>query len=247
MRYISISVVLAILSILCCFGCKGNPDSTGIPIYSLPGNSDLPQVEDFSGPRLNQIIIEPESVNIELNGSQIFKAYGYYSDSAIIDITGVVTWYSTNETIGIVSDKGVFHSTGTGYAAIGAYFQQSADSIIYADYSFVNIFDSHEVPPLPVRDVTATLLGNEGYIHWSFSPEANIAGYNIYSSRTSGDSYDVDNPLNEVPVILNHFVDINPGGGILYYVVAAVTDEDVIGVFSHEAELDFNPENDWDE
>ncbi len=247
MRYIGISVVLALLSIMCSIGCKGDPENTGIPIFSLPGNTDLPQAEGPVGPRLNEIIIEPESVNIELNGSQIYKAYGYYSDSAIIDITGVVTWYSTNESVGYMTDKGIFLSSGTGYAGIGAYFQQSADSIVYADYSFANVFDTDEAPPEPVRNVNATLLGNEGYISWNYSPETNIKGYNVYCTRISGVGYDKDEPLNEDIIILNHYIDINPGGGILYYVVAAVTEDDVIGVFSHETELDFNPEDPWDE
>jgi len=247
MRYIGISVVLVLLSIMCCIGCSGTPDNTGIPVYSLPGNTDIPQAQVPTGPRLNAIIIEPEAVNIEDQGSQIYKAYGYYSDSAIIDITGVVTWYSTNESVGYLTDKGVFHALGTGYAGVGAYFQQSPDNIVYASYSFANVFSRDEYPPEPVRNVNATILGNEAFISWSYSPEANIMGYNVYRTRTSGEGYDKDEPLNEDIIILNHFTDINPGGGILYYVVAAVTEDDVIGVFSHEAELDFNPEDPWDE
>ncbi|MFH1515192.1 MAG: Ig-like domain-containing protein [bacterium] len=246
MKYISISVVLIILASVFSFGCQGDPNNTGTPVFSLPENKGAPP-QTSTGPRLNAIVIEPDAVNLEQGGNQVYKAIGYFSDNAVIDMTGTVIWYSTNESVGTLSDKGIFNAAGVGYAGIGAFFQQGSDNLIYADFAFANVFAPGELPPLPVRNVKAQLAGNSALISWTFSPESNIKGYNVYRSRTSGTGYDIDAPLNEDLIILNHFTDINPGGGVLYYVVAAVNEDDVIGVFSHEAELDFNPEPPWEE
>ena len=246
MKYISISVVLIILASALSFGCQGDPENGGTPVFSLPANRGAPP-ETPTGPRLNTIVIDPHAVNLELGGNQVYTALGFFSDNAVIDMTGSVTWYSTNENVGTLTDKGLFNSSGVGYAGVGAFFQQGSDNLVYASYAFANVFAPGELPPLPVRNLKATLLGNSAWISWTFSPESNIQGYNVYRSRTSGTDYDLDEPLNEDLIILNHFTDTNPGGGVLYYVVAAVNDEDVIGVFSHEAELDFNPEPPWEE
>lgn len=246
MRLLSISVVLILLSMFLSLGCQGDPNATGIPIYNLPGNTDgEQQPSQPSGPRLNAIVIQPDAVNVEIGGKQIFRAYGYYSDNAVINITGSVTWYSTNESIGTVDDKGVFASNQTGYAGIGAYIKTTTTAV-YADYAFANVFETGKLPPEPVRNVTVTLIEGKAYLSWSKSPESDIKGYNVYRTRSSGTGYDVDVPLNEDLILLNHYIDINPGGGVLYYVVAAVNEDDEIGAFSTEVELDFNPEPPWD-
>lgn len=246
MRLLCISVVLILSSMFLSLGCQGDPNATGIPIYNLPGNTDGEQQQTQpSGPRLNAIVIEPDAVNIEIGGKQIFRAYGYYSDNAVINITGSVTWYSTNDNIGTVSDKGVFSSNQSGYAGIGAYIR-TTNTAVYAGYSFANVFEAGKQPPAPVRNVKVTLIEGKAYLSWSKSPESDIKGYNVYRTRSSGTGYDVDVPLNEDLILLNHYIDTNPGGGVLYYVVAAINEDDEIGVFSSEIELDFNPEPPWD-
>jgi hypothetical protein len=246
MRLLCISVVLILSSMFLSLGCQGDPNSTGIPIYNLPGNTDGNQQQNQpTGPRLNTIVIEPDAVNVEIGGKQVFRAYGYYSDGAVINITGSVTWYSTNENVGIVDDKGLFSSNQTGYAGIGAYIK-TTDTAVYADYAFANVFEAGKQPSAPVRNVTVTLIEGKAYLSWSKSPESDIKGYNVYRTRTSGTGYDVEAPLNENLILLNHYIDTNPGGGVLYYVVAAVNVDDEIGAFSTEVELDFNPEPPWD-
>ena len=252
MRYPGICVVLVLLAIFGSFGCSGDSTTTGIPVYNLPGNMGGDQQEEPTGPRLNAIIIDPAAVNIELGGKQIFNAYGHYSDGAVINITGSVTWYSSNTNVGNVSDKGVFSASGEGYAGVGAYMKsfnvESTDTYVYSAYSFANVFPAGTKPPEPVRNVHATQIGNKVVISWTFSNETDIKGYNVYRTRTSGVGYDKDTPLNaDLIERLNYYEDLNPGGGIVYYVVAAVNEDDEIGAFSSEVEFDFNPEPPWED
>jgi hypothetical protein len=246
MRNLSITVVLVILAVMNFMGCKGDPDSTGVPIYSLPINKGVQEDTTPQGPVLNSIVIEPAAMNIEIGGQQIFKAYGYYSDNAIIDITGKVTWYSTNLAVGTISDKGVFNALGLGYSGIGAYIEQpSGQGVVYADYGWANVFAAGEHPPAPVRNVKVKLIGNAAYLTWNASPEPDIKGYNVY--RTSGKGYVKTTPYNTDLITLTHWEDTNPGGGILFYVVAAVNEDDTIGAFSAEVELDFTEEPIWED
>ena len=249
MRYFSMSVVLVIIGLTLGLGCSaGNNPETGIPIFDLPPN----QNQDGSGnqptgPILDAIAITPGSSNVEIGGKQIFKAYGHYTDNAVIDITGTVTWFSTNMSVGVIDDKGVFTASNIGWAGIGAYTTSSGNlpQFVYSPYSFANVFSAGVKPPDPVRNVKVAQIGDKAEIAWDFSTAPNIKGYNVYSSRISGVGYDKDNPINEDLIILSHFEDINPGDGVIYYVVAAVTTDDIIGAFSQEAELDFDPEPPW--
>jgi hypothetical protein len=243
MRHLCISVVLVILGLALGFGCSsGDNAKTGLPVYDLPqnqqNNNDQP-----TGPFLQTITIVPDASNIELNGRQIYKAYGVYSDDAVIDISGQVNWYSTNMAVGTIDDHGVLTASALGWTAIGAYAKSTGalTQFVYAPYSFANVFSPGQEPPTPVRNVKVAQVGDKSVVTWDFSTEANIKGYNVYSSRISGVGYDPNSPINSKLVVLNHFEDQNPGDGVIYYVVAAVTEDNVIGAFSQEVKLDFHP------
>ena len=248
MRNLCISVVLVIIGLTIGLGCSaGSNPKTGIPVYDIPENQNQQNQEQPGGPFLENIVITPDASNVQLGGHQVYKAYGLYSDNALIDITGVVTWFSTNMAIGTVDDKGVFTASAIGWTAIGAYAKSTGalTQFVYAPYSFANVFSAGSKPPEPVRNVKVSQIGSKAVIKWDFSTDPDIKGYNVYSSRISGQGYDKDNPINSKLIILDYYEDQNPGSGVIYYVVAAVTKDDVIGAFSQEAELDFFPEPPW--
>lgn len=247
MRYTGINVVLIIITMIMFAGCKGEPDKTGVPVFLLPGNVGEPVETPVEGPMLRRIVIEPEAVNIVIGGQQIYRAIGHYDDGAVVEISGSVKWFSSNIQVGTVDDKGTFSSKGLGYAAIGASFKRADGNTIYSNYAWANVSAADEKPPEPVRNVEVELIGNHARLSWDPSPEPDIKGYNVYRTRISGQDYDKDEPLNDKLILLTHWTDVNPGGGIVYYVVAAVNEDDEVGAFSSEVTLDFNPQPPWDD
>jgi len=245
MRYLSVSVGLIILLSALGFGCQGERDNTGIPVYNLEPNRQQGDTGgEPQGPILVRITLDPGASNIELGGHQIYNAYGRFSDNSVLNITGTVKWYSTNELVGTVDEKGVFNASGVGWTAIGASYSWFGENpqIVYADYAFANVFASGEKPLEPVQDVKANKVAKIIVVSWDFSTDPSVKGYNVYRSRISGEGYDKANPLNDELITLNYYEDINPGSGVLYYVVAAVNMDDEVGAFSQEVEFDFHPE-----
>ena len=72
------------------------------------------------------ISLEPANSTIQVGASQQFAAIGRFSDNSEQDITGLVTWSSSNNSVGTISNssdsRGLFISSNTGSTLIEAIF-----------------------------------------------------------------------------------------------------------------------------
>lgn len=73
---------------------------------------------------LQSITVAPSSPSVALGLDEQFTATGNYSDNSQVDITNLVTWVSTNPSVGSISNAsgshGLFSSTGTGTTQVRA-------------------------------------------------------------------------------------------------------------------------------
>ncbi|MDH4120647.1 MAG: Ig-like domain-containing protein [Deltaproteobacteria bacterium] len=70
--------------------------------------------------QLNSITVSPGSATLPIGLTQPLSAQGHYSDGSSPDITGSVTWSSSNTAVATVNSAGVVTATGTGTAVITA-------------------------------------------------------------------------------------------------------------------------------
>lgn len=71
-------------------------------------------------PSLASIVITPLSTSLAMGQSQQLTATGVYSDSSTQDLTGTVTWASTNPSVASVSASGMAAAVGTGQSSLTA-------------------------------------------------------------------------------------------------------------------------------
>jgi uncharacterized protein YjdB len=104
-------------------GAKG--DAIGIApgvstiTAALAGQVATAQVT-VTGATLNSIAITPANPDIALGTSQKFKAVGTFSDGTTQNLSGQVTWSSSDVSVAIIDASGVAASAGTGTTTIGA-------------------------------------------------------------------------------------------------------------------------------
>lgn len=71
-------------------------------------------------PTLTQIMITPGSVSTTIGNTQQFTAAGYYSDGSNADLTGKVSWQSSNAGIASIGSTGLMDAIGQGNCNITA-------------------------------------------------------------------------------------------------------------------------------
>jgi hypothetical protein len=69
---------------------------------------------------LSSIVVTPPSPSITVGNQQQFIATGVYSDSSTADLTGSVTWSSSDATIATINSSGFATAVGAGTAGITA-------------------------------------------------------------------------------------------------------------------------------
>jgi hypothetical protein len=78
---------------------------------------------------LNTITITPAEATIAQGTSQQFKAEGSYSDGTVMDMTDMVDWLSSDNSIGIVYSDGLAEGIAPGEADIRASFDVGGDTV----------------------------------------------------------------------------------------------------------------------
>ena len=78
---------------------------------------------------LNAITLTPEEATIAQGTTLQFQAEGAYTDGAIMDITDIVNWQSSDNGIGIVDIDGVAEGIAPGQAEIIASFDVGGNTI----------------------------------------------------------------------------------------------------------------------
>ena len=71
-------------------------------------------------PTLASIAVTPGNPTVAIGGTQQFKATGTYSDSSSKDLTGSVTWWSSNTAVATISASGLASAGGQGSSNIAA-------------------------------------------------------------------------------------------------------------------------------
>jgi hypothetical protein len=88
------------------------------------------------------------------------------------------------------------------------------------------------VPPAPTNLSITAATTTSVSLDWDNSPESFLAGYNVYSSTTSGSGY---SKLNSTPVADSNYTDNTAADGVTYYyVVTAVDIHSVESAYSNE-------------
>ncbi|MGA9641930.1 MAG: hypothetical protein WBQ72_11070 [Terriglobales bacterium] len=105
----------------------------------------------FQDNALNSIAIQPSSVNIQINGTQSFQAWGTYQDGTRSQITSGVVWTTSDSTI--VSLSG---ATATGVASGTATITGSAQGL--SGTSSVTV--AGNVSSITVSPTNATMTEN---------------------------------------------------------------------------------------
>jgi len=97
----------------------------GTAIISATSGSINAHTNITVSPALVSIAVTPASPSILVNGTQQFTATGTYSDNSQQDITGTVTWSSSDSTVATVNSGGL----ATGVAAGNVNIQATSGSI----------------------------------------------------------------------------------------------------------------------
>ena len=69
---------------------------------------------------LNGIVVNPASPSIPAGATQQFKAQGYFNDASNRDVSGEVSWTSSNAAVAIIDSTGLARAVGPGTTTISA-------------------------------------------------------------------------------------------------------------------------------
>jgi uncharacterized protein YjdB len=105
------------------------PNSSGVATGDSAGSSTISAV--FAGQSdsaaltvtnatLNSIAVTPANSSINLGASQQFTAKGTFSDGSVINLTGQVTWTSSDPAVAVIKSTGVANSASKGTTTIKA-------------------------------------------------------------------------------------------------------------------------------
>lgn len=103
--------------------------SSGLAVGVAPGSSNITAA--FAGvvgtatlnvnsAMLSSIIVTPGSATIPSNGSQQFTANGHFNDGSVFNVTGQVTWTSSNVNFAVISGGGLANGVAAGTSTITA-------------------------------------------------------------------------------------------------------------------------------
>lgn len=97
---------------------SGYPD--GNALASITDEAVTNNSETSGAPTLVSIAVTPDTGTIDYGSTQQFTATGTYSDASAADITGDVTWDSSDDAVSTITAGGLATGVGVGTATISA-------------------------------------------------------------------------------------------------------------------------------
>jgi hypothetical protein len=107
--------------------------ATGVALGTTTIMAALEGISDSTSltvivPILESISVTPESVTIGVDDTRQFRATGAYSDGSTLDITGDVTWESSDTAVATIDTGGLATAVASGTTAIMAALEGISDS-----------------------------------------------------------------------------------------------------------------------
>ncbi|HOK41829.1 MAG TPA: hypothetical protein PLD27_12425, partial [bacterium] len=156
------------------------------------------------------------------------------------DIAGYNVYRSLTSGSGYIKNNGALLTSPqfTSYALLSGkryYFVVTAVDRAGNESLFsneVNVLITQDPPPAPPTGLIATASDSSIRLDWSANGEADLAGYNIYRTLTSGTNY---TKLNSSLITTNYYIDTGLTNGTrYYYVVTAVDVQPLESAYSSE-------------
>ena len=131
-----------------------------------------------SAAALTGISITPPAASTPIGTPFTFTATGTYSDGSTGNVSGSVTWLSSNGAVATVNASGIATPLVVGTTNIMAWTGSIVSNTV--------VLTVNPVPVIPSGPAVVTAVSAPGQVTLTWSPEINATSYNLYWGSSSG-------------------------------------------------------------